>query len=367
MDRPKPVPSAGEVLVKVVKASLCHTDVIIRVGLAGHVRYPVVPGHEFAGVVESCGDGVKRIKPGDRVGVQTVLACGQCSACRNGDNMACENYDELGSKRDGGFAEYCAIPERNLYLLPDHVSLEEGALLEPLANAVSAVRQAGIKCGERVVVIGPGPVGLLAVQVAKLANPSVVVLVGTRDERLALGKSLGADEVVNIKQAESVDLLKRMLKGKGADVVIECAGNAGSMELAMDILGWRGRIAVEGIFGTQETVAISPYQLLLCRAATIVGVCGWLISDFNRALDLISTEQVDCKPLITHTFPLDQWEAAFDMITKRRASLSRCSLLFNLSWWIPPLAGDALFDGKRNSRGLDEQAYEREHYAAIPG
>lgn len=318
-DRPKPVPGPAEALVKVHRAALCHTDVIIRNGVAGHVNYPVIPGHEFAGIVEACGSQVTYVKPGDRVVVHTVVACGQCPACRYGDTMGCEYYDELGSKRDGGFAEYCAVPARSLFKLPDHVTLEAGALVEPLANAVSCVRQSNIKLGESVVVIGPGPIGLLAVQVARLSNPSVLVLVGTRDERLAFGERFGATHTVNIKREGALKTLKDILGTKGADVAIECAGNPGALELAMDIIGWRGRIAIEGTFDTEEMVLISPYHLLLARSASLIGINGWVTADFTQALDLLSSGLVDVKPLITHTFPLEEWETAFDMITKRKS------------------------------------------------
>jgi L-iditol 2-dehydrogenase len=141
-ERPVPKPGPGDALVKVLRAGLCHTDVNIREGTASHVRYPFIPGHEFAGVVAACGVGVWGVAVGDVVAVHHAIACGQCSPCRRGDTMACENYQELGATRDGGFAEYCLVPARHLYRLPDHVSVEEGALLEPLANAVSAVGRA---------------------------------------------------------------------------------------------------------------------------------------------------------------------------------------------------------------------------------
>ena len=328
LDRPDPVPAQDEALVKVSRSALCHTDVIIRDGKAPHVRYPVVPGHEFSGVIEACGPAVKYHKPGDRVTVHTVLSCGQCSPCRKGDTNACEHCDELGSMRDGGFAEYCTVPGRNLFSLPDHVSMEEGALAEPLANAVSAVRQSNIGLGERVVIIGPGPIGLLALQVARLANPSVLVLVGTRDERLALGEPLGATHTVNVRHKGALEGLKDILGGKGADVAIQCAGTGSALELAIDIIGWRGRIAVEGANDPEEMVSISPHGLLLARSAILRGICGWVTSDFQLALELMSSGLVDVKPVITHTFPLDEWGTAFDMITERKSEAIKVEFAF---------------------------------------
>ena len=318
VDRPTPTPALDEALVKVAKASICHTDVIILAG-APHARYPVIPGHEFSGIVEECGPAVKHIQPGDRVGVHTILGCGQCPACGRGDHLACAHYDELGSKRDGGFAEYCTVPARHLHKLPDHVTLEEAAMLEPLANANSIIRQAEVKWGERVVIIGPGPIGLMAVGVARWLNPSVLALVGTRDNRLALGQSLGATHTVNITESGAAERLKEdILGGKGAEVVVECAGTPDALRLAFSIIGWRGRIAIEGAFDEHAQFPIEPY-FFLARAMTLKGINGWLTPDFLRGLDMVSAGQIDVKPIITHTLPLAEWEAAFDWVTRRKS------------------------------------------------
>ena len=313
--RPTPVPSATEALVRVTHAAICHTDLIIRDGHAGHVRYPVIPGHEFSGVVEACGEAVDSLTVGDRVAVETILSCGHCSACRQGDTNGCAHYDELGSKRDGGFAEYCAVPANHLHRLPDSLSLAEAALVEPLANAVSVVRQARVEVGDKVVVIGPGPIGLLVLQVARLYSPSDVILVGTRESRLRIGEALGATDAVDIRQQGAVERLQEILNARGAAVVAECAGTPSAFELATELVGWRGRIAVEGVYGVKERVSISPYDLLLSRAASILGICGWVSSDFSLALRLLEQGLVDVKPLITHALPLDRWQEAFGLVT----------------------------------------------------
>ncbi len=317
VERPNPVPRSDEALIQVAHAGLCHTDVIIRSGEAGHVCYPFVPGHEFSGVVEVCGSQVVGLEPGDRVAVHTILACGQCLPCHKGDTLACERYDELGSRRDGGFAEYCTVPARYLFRLPDQVGLPEGAMAEPLANAVSAVRQADLALGDRVVIIGPGPIGLLALQVARLAHPSVLVLVGTRDERLCLGERLGATHTVNARRDGALDTLRRILDGKGADAIIECAGTPSALRLAMDVVGYRARVVIEGVHDQGEEFGISPYRML-AQSCRLVGVAGWTTADFARAVELIALGLVDVKPLITHTLPLEEWETGFHLATERK-------------------------------------------------
>ncbi|MHB0878326.1 MAG: zinc-dependent alcohol dehydrogenase [Anaerolineae bacterium] len=328
VERPLPVPGPTDALVKVLRAGLCHTDVNIREGTAGHVRYPFIPGHEFAGVVAECGSGVANVAVGDRVAVHHAITCGYCLPCRRGDTMSCENYTELGATRDGGFAEYCVAPARHLYKLPDHLSVDEGALLEPLANAVSAVGRARLSLGERVVVIGPGPIGLLVLQVARLAHPSALVLVGTRDERLALGAQLGATHTINATKPGAHDELDAVLGGKGADVVLVCAGTRRALESAMEIVAFRGRIVMEATLGPDETVAIRPSYLLERQGASLLGVNGWVTAEYVQALDLLSRGLVAVKPLVTHQMPLDEWEAAFDLITACKSEAVKVEFAF---------------------------------------
>jgi len=317
-ERPTPVPSATEALVRVTHAAICHTDLIIRSGRAGHVRYPVIPGHEFSGIVEACGAAVHRVSVGDAVAVETILSCGHCPACRKGDTNGCDSYDELGSRRDGGFAQFCAVPANHLHRLPVGTSLAEAALVEPLANAVSVVRQAAVGLGDRVVVIGPGPIGLLVLQVARLYSPSHLILVGTREGRLRVGQELGATHTVNIRQEGALERLHEILNGQGASVVTECAGTLSAFELATQLVGWRGRVAVEGVYDVEDRVSISPYSLLLSRAASVLGICGWVSADFGRALDLLQRHQVDLRALVTHTLALEDWQSAFDLVTQHK-------------------------------------------------
>lgn len=318
VERPDPKPAADEVLLKVHRAGLCHSDVIIRSGKADHVLYPFVPGHEFSGVIEECGELVKHVKVGDRVAVHSILACGVCPACRKGDVSSCENYDEMGSRRDGGFAEYCTAPAKWVFKLPDRVSLDEAAMAEPLANACSVTRKCGIEEGDRVAVIGPGPIGLLACSVARLHNSSKVILVGTRDERLQVGLEMGATHIINIRNDGGREELDQLLDGKGANVVMECAGNPSALTMGIEIAARHGRVAIEGSMDINDTIEIYPRRILV-SALHLIGICGWETEDFVRALYLMAAGKVDVNKIITHCFGLEDWQAAFDMITKRKS------------------------------------------------
>jgi L-iditol 2-dehydrogenase len=155
-----------------------------------------------------------------------------------------------------------------------------------------------------------------------------VVLAGTRDERLALGPKFGATHTVNVRREGGAAALKEILCGKGADVVLECAGTRSSLDLAMDIVGWRGRIACEGVFDTEEMVPIYPYKLLLTKSASLIGINGWILADFAQAVDLITRGLVDVKPLVTHTFPIDEWEHAFSMAVERKSEAVKVQFAF---------------------------------------
>ena len=318
VERPMPKITEFEALVKVGAAAICHTDVLIRHGLTNVVGYPVIVGHEFSGVVEACGPMVTRVKPGDHVAIDSIVSCGQCRNCRLGWTVGCEDRVGIGSGRDGGFAEYAAIPENNLYPVADHLTLEEAAMVEPAGNAYSAVRQARIRHGDRVVIIGPGPIGLLALQFARLYHPLVLLLVGTRDERLAVGAKLGATHTVNIRQENAEEDILSILGGEGADAVVECAGTRSAVELALKLAGMNSRVAFEGVMGVGETMEFVPLDVVQ-KGMSIIGVLGYLTPDFVYSLELLERGLIDVQPIITHRFSLDEWEHAFYMIEKRKS------------------------------------------------
>jgi len=315
-DRPKPVPKSDEVLVHVKSVAICHTDLNIKNGLSPAVVYPRIPGHEIAGVVEACGDGVTHIKPGDFGALQTIIGCGGCPPCRLGLTNNCENFNELGLKCDGGFAEYCTIPAKNFVKMNPTVDPDCACLCEPLANAVSAVRRSGAKAIQSAVVIGPGPIGLLVLAMLKLHGLTNIILAGTRDERLELGRKYGATHLVNVKKCDAAQVIKHeLLGGKGADLVFDCSGTSSGFILSMGVVARFGNIIMEGLVHPDDTVTFSPG--MLPGNASIIGVEGWLPSDFQTAAILIERGMIDVKSLITHTFDIDQWEKGFDLAEKK--------------------------------------------------
>ena len=304
-DRPTPSPADDEALIKVAAVGLCPNEVRICDGIV-KAGYPVIPGHQFTGTVESCGPRVKYIRPGDRVAVHPYVVCGECPVCRSaGPPHDCERFRMIGMTLDGGLAEYCAVPARHLYKLLDHVTLEEGALIENLANAVAAVRNAELQVDERVVIIGAWSIALMALQAARLYSPAVLALAATGPQRLTLGEQLGATHTVDLDAVDGRERLFEALGGASADVVLVCGDTQSNLELAIDIVAPRGRIVVEGHFDPRATLTLSPFDLLVARGITLRANRGFMTPDYTRAHRMLSDSMVDAKSLITYRFPLD--------------------------------------------------------------
>lgn len=313
-ERPKPEIAAGEVLVRVSRAGFCMNDVRIRAGILTSVAFPLIPGHQFAGEVEVRGTDVSHVSVGDRVVVHSYVTCGQCYVCRTTPALHdCDEFTIAGFTRDGGLAEYSAVPERYAYRLPDHVTMDQASVVENTANAVAAVRVGAPSMGDRVVVVGATPIGLLAVQVARLISPSVLALAGTGAARLELAKSFGATHVVELHSDGAKEELDGILGRRGANVVLVCGYSAAELELSMDVVGATGRIVVEGHFDPTVNVTFSPRDLLVNKSVTLRANRGWMTKDFVKALDLVASGIVNVDPLITYRFPLESWEAAFDI------------------------------------------------------
>ena len=310
-DRPDPRPGLGEVVIRVESAGFCYNDLRIRSGVLAEMGFPFVPGHQFAGVVEECGPGVRYTQPGARVAVHPYVLCGMCASCRTGGTHDCERFQGLGFTLDGGLGQYAAVPEKCLFELPDHVDVEQGSLLENLANATAAIRRLRLALAERVLVIGATPIGLLAVQVAHLHSPRALVLAGAGESRLQVGAALGATSAVEVRGADVAEQVRAALGGD-ADVVLICGYSQSDFELAMDTVASTGRVLLEGHYDPLVEVTLAPRDLV-ARAVTMVPNRGWSTPDYQQALDLVSCGMVDVKSVITHRFPLERWEAAFDL------------------------------------------------------
>jgi L-iditol 2-dehydrogenase len=320
---PVPEPGPGEVLLKVNVASICGTDVkVLHRTLMGQPAGEFVMGHEYAGTVAALGPGVDEFKVGDRVAVEVHKGCERCENCIRGWYTSCLNYGNLakghrakGLTCDGGFAEYALNHINTLYRLPENLTFEQACMVTTAASPLWAIDlMGGYLAGETVLVQGPGPIGLIAVQLCRALGAERVILSGTRDERLAIGRRLGADVVVNVRRENLAERVREITGGKGADSVLECAGGPTSMQEALESVKRGGRIGVVAWY----TGPVQMDMNLAVRSnVRIYAARGEGGMNCGRSLALMSAGKILADPIITHHFKLDAIGEAFETYTNR--------------------------------------------------
>lgn len=308
--------ASDQVRVSLSYAGICHTDPYILSGRHPNVSYPLVPGHEMSGVVSEVGLGVEGVRVGDAVAVLSTLCCGRCSPCLAGLERQCRAPRFLGTTEDGGWQEELVVPELAIRVLTGTgVSLVEGAVLEPAANAYAAVEAGRLVGGENVVVVGPGPIGLLVAQQARAGGAGSVTVVGlpVDEDRLALARLLGANGTVVVDPAkdpvQARESLGEVIGDGQVDCVVQCAGAVGATRLALSLIGDGGRVILEGFSGSAERVHVSPDEIT-ARSLTIAGVNGWTAKHFDAALERASRGVIDLRTVVTDIFLLDDYEEA---------------------------------------------------------
>jgi len=302
-----PSVGAGEVLVQVAGAGICGTDYRIWTGERG-VRYPLIPGHEFIGDVVAVGAGVSRVAPGDRVAIEPNWGCGACDLCRSGSENLCLARTAVGIDRDGGFAELAVLPERACWAAPAGVPSDVLLFAEPLAVVTRAVERAAPRPGETAAVVGAGTLGLLALQVLR-ARGCQVLVVGRTDRRLELARRLGATSTVAGAGQPVADEARRLSGRDGADLVIETAGTAAAVELAVGQVGLvrpGGRVVLTGL--PHDPARIEFFWIVRRE----IDIRGYMIyrEEFGQAISLLAEGRVRVDALLTHRFPLAAIDAA---------------------------------------------------------
>lgn len=321
-----PLPGPGEVRVRSVRAGVCRTDLDIASGALDPrwVRYPIVPGHEWSGVVDSVSEGVTNIEPGARVVCEGNIACLNCPRCRAGDTHLCVRYDAVGFTRGGGYGEFVVVPARVAHPLPDHVSFDAAVLVEPGAVVLKALERARLEPAETVGVVGVGALGAIAIRLARLRSPAAVIAYGLREEELELALALGADAVVNVAQAD-VEAETRRLAGGGLDVVVETAGATEAIELSTRLAREGGRIVALGIAGHGHELTL-PADRIALRDLSVFGSVGYTTAAWARMVAVLRERLVDLAPIVTHRFPLERFEDAFALMDERRGIVAKIVL-----------------------------------------
>ncbi len=314
-DLPEPQPAAGEIKIRVKAASICGSDLHIRRGDIGiPMRFPVVPGHEFAGVITEVGAGVAGFKAGDRVTAEnTRVSCGVCRQCAEGSYNLCRRRLATGYAFDGAFTDYVVVPAVRVHRLPDAVDFQSGALTDPSACAYHAVQElTRVAAGHLVLVSGPGAMGLFCLQYAK-ANGATVILTGqARDaRRLELGRELGADHVLTGAGLE--EQIRALSGTEGVDVVLECSGAEAAAQMGLRLLRHQGQWTQVGIYGKP---VLFDLDAVLYREIRLTGSFSQKFVGWEQALALCASGKVRVAPLITHKFALAEWEQAFDLFER---------------------------------------------------
>ncbi len=313
-DLPTPAPEAREVVVKVAACGICGTDKHIYAGtFLSH--YPIVPGHEFSGTVVEVGPGVTDVKPGDRVAVDPSLFCGECYYCRKLQGNHCLNWGAIGDTVNGAFAEYVKVPARNCYRLPDQVSFQEAALIEPLACVVWGQKRLQAQPGDSVLLLGAGPISMLWTQMLRHGNASQIVVTDLHQSRLDVARQLGASATVQAGDEQAGQL--RELAPMGFDIVIDVTGVPAVLQDGFNYVRPMGKVMIFGVCPANSSISISPFQVYH-KDLTILGSMA-INYTFDPAIAMLEAGAVQVKSLVTHSLPLDDFEDALSLAGSRDA------------------------------------------------
>ncbi|KPJ60102.1 MAG: hypothetical protein AMJ46_08325 [Latescibacteria bacterium DG_63] len=321
-DVPVPKIKDDEILVKVAACGVCHTDLhYIDHGVPTFKKPPLILGHEPSGIVEKAGAKVKNFKEGDRILLPAVLACGYCEFCRTGRENICQTMIMFGNNIDGAYAEYVAAPAKDAFHLPDELPLVESCIIaDAISTPYHAVKnRAEVKPGDSVVVVGCGGVGINAVQIAAAVGGSVIA-VDVQNGKLDWAKKLGAIATINPKEEENVGKAVRKLTGGGADIAIECVGTPATIELAFSTLRKGGRLVILGY--SAKDVTLNAGKIMYFEME-VRGTLGCRPVDYPKLIELARTGRIKVAELVTHKFPLEKINDAFDLMRKADESALR--------------------------------------------
>jgi L-iditol 2-dehydrogenase len=321
-ERPSRPPERSEVLVAVRAAGICGSDVHGYVGATGRRRVGVVMGHEAAGEVRAVGNDVASVKPGDRVALRSILPCGECPSCGRGQGNVCENRRGLGMHLDGAYADEVVLPESMVMPLPDSLSFEQGAMIEPLGVALHAVNLTPFGPDDDVAIVGAGAIGLLALLVVRDRGAARIVATDRSTHRLALAQRLGADVAIDAGKGDPSAAIRAATDGRGADAVIEAVGIGPTVQ--QSIAGARLGGHVTWVGNSAPTVEIGM-QDVVTRELTIRGAYGSTF-EFDDAAELIASGRIDVAPLIEHVAPLEDGPSLFRALGEGRLDAAKVIL-----------------------------------------
>jgi threonine dehydrogenase-like Zn-dependent dehydrogenase len=308
---PVPEISDDEVLIKVKYTGICGTDWSIFTGKYSADRLPMIPGHEFSGVIAKVGKNAKSLHEGDRVTADINMSCGYCFYCRRGQKLMCPEFTQLGIHVDGTYAEYVKAPWEQVHSLPENLDFLKGAFIEPVSCVIHSAKAMQVEMGSSVAILG-SKLGMLHAAVARHRGAAPVILLGRNEKRLEKARQMGADYVINVKQVKDpVEEVKKLTEGRGADYVIEAVGTPETYELAFAMVRPGGTLAAFGITGKDDIMRVKPFEIVLGERR-IVGSCAGVGNDWNDAIALLQYERVKPQLLFSMVVPLEELQAALE-------------------------------------------------------
>lgn len=296
-----------EVLVKVRASAICGSDLHIARGLHPSAPLPVTIGHEFSGDVVAVGSQVTNARIGQRVTVEPCIVCGKCDACRHGNYGYCEHISFTYRRGDGAMADYVVVKEPYVYELPEYLSYETGALIEPLSVATHAVRRADIRLGETVLIIGAGAIGMMVAAMCRRSGAARIIIADFSDARLEAALQVGATDAVNSGRVDLEEEVRRLTNGKGVDKSFECVGRESCFLQAIMTLKANGTCTVVGIY--EKPMVTFPASRLVTHEIHIQGAQGYC---WDFPIAIAAARDLPMERFVTHTFPMDQLQQALE-------------------------------------------------------
>jgi L-iditol 2-dehydrogenase len=326
-DVPEPALGSQDVLIQVKACGICGSDVHGYDGSTGRRIPPLIMGHEAAGVVARIGAKVNSVSVGERVTFDSTVSCGKCSFCQRGDVNLCDHRQVLGVscgdyRRNGAFAEYVSVPQHIVYSLPESFAYEKAALIEAVSIAVHAAKITGIQPGSSAVVIGSGMIGLLAIQAFRVFGCTKIIAVDLEESKLALARSLGADETFLATNPELLAKLKSATGGHGPDIAVEVVGAQKSVRTAIESVRRGGTVTLIGNLATSVEI---PLQIVVTRQLRLLGSCA-SAGEYSECIKLMESGAINVDPLISAVAPLHEGAEWFSRLYAREPGLMKVIL-----------------------------------------
>ena len=310
-DVEQPTPKADEVILQTRRIGVCGSDIHVYHGLHPYTGYPVVQGHEVGGVVAAVGANVTHVQVGDKITFMPQVTCGQCYPCQHGMYHICESLKVMGFQTGGAAQEYFALPADTVLKLPDDMSLDQAAMIEPIAVTVHALARGGGADGKRVIVLGAGTIGNLTAQVAQASGAKAVMITDLSDYKLAKARECGIEYCINTGRENLGAAIARDFGPDKADLILECVGVEATMTDAVQYARKGSTIVVVGVFGKKPQVDLGLVQ---DRELTLTGTLMYQRADYERAIELVAGGKLHLDAMITHRFPFDQYLDAYHAI-----------------------------------------------------